>query len=170
MIIKVSKFETGIYLESFQIQFWFKTNFHGEGDPRHMCTSFQAKYVQWKPGNTTNHGTDVGWSCYRGGRVNEVENMGVNFMITYSHQKNCVMHLGEKFTSRISWSIRYPRQILCQEAGLDLHQLIGSAIQNGDFMRIHSLMNGFACIRIKTYFLLMFCLITSEHLHLLITI
>jgi hypothetical protein len=27
----------------------------------------------------TNHGTDVGWSCYRGGRACEVENLGVNF-------------------------------------------------------------------------------------------
>jgi hypothetical protein len=36
--------------------------------------------IQWNPGNTTNHVTDVGWSCYRGGRVSEVENL--NFMIT----------------------------------------------------------------------------------------
>jgi hypothetical protein len=39
-------------------------------------------YIQWNPGNTTNHGTDVGWSCYGGGRVNEVENLGVNFLPT----------------------------------------------------------------------------------------
>jgi hypothetical protein len=31
----------------------------------------------WNPGNTTNHGTDVRWLCYRGGRVSEVENLGV---------------------------------------------------------------------------------------------
>jgi hypothetical protein len=30
--------------------------------------------VQWNPSNMTNHGTDVGRSCYRGGRVSEVEN------------------------------------------------------------------------------------------------
>jgi hypothetical protein len=34
--------------------------------------------IEWNPGNTTNHGTDVGWSCYRSGRVGEVENLGVN--------------------------------------------------------------------------------------------
>jgi hypothetical protein len=35
--------------------------------------------IQWNPGNTTSHGTDDGWLCYRGGRVSEVENLGVNF-------------------------------------------------------------------------------------------
>jgi hypothetical protein len=43
------------------------------------------KVIQWNPGNTTNHETDVGWLCYRGGRVSEVENLGVNLP-----QKNCV--------------------------------------------------------------------------------
>jgi hypothetical protein len=36
-------------------------------------------YLQWNPGNMTNHGTDVGWSWYQGGRVSEVESLGVNF-------------------------------------------------------------------------------------------
>jgi hypothetical protein len=36
--------------------------------------------VQQKPGKMTNHGTDVGWSCYRGGRVSEDENLWVNFL------------------------------------------------------------------------------------------
>jgi hypothetical protein len=30
--------------------------------------------------NMTNHGTDVGWSCYRGGHISEVENLGVNLL------------------------------------------------------------------------------------------
>jgi hypothetical protein len=30
--------------------------------------------LQWNPGNTTNHGTDVGWPCYQGGRISEIEN------------------------------------------------------------------------------------------------
>jgi hypothetical protein len=44
-----------------------------------ILISLLAFKLQWNPGNTTNHGTDVG------------VNMGVNFMITYSHQKNCVV-------------------------------------------------------------------------------
>jgi hypothetical protein len=51
----------------------------------------------------TNHGTNVGWSCYRGGRVNEDENLGVNFP-----PKNYPISKGK--------------------ADPDLDQLIGSAI------------------------------------------
>jgi hypothetical protein len=48
------------------------------------------KTLQWNSVNTTNHGTDVGWSCW-GGCISEVENLGVNFMITtYSRQKTTV--------------------------------------------------------------------------------
>jgi hypothetical protein len=39
----------------------------------------RGHHIQWNLGNTTNHGTDVGWSCYRGDHVSEVENLGVNF-------------------------------------------------------------------------------------------
>jgi hypothetical protein len=35
--------------------------------------------IQLNPVNTTSHWTNVGWSCYRGGCVSEVENLGVNF-------------------------------------------------------------------------------------------
>jgi hypothetical protein len=45
-----------------------------EVDPLTIANSFYQ--IQWNPGNTTNHGTDVGWSCYRGGRISEVENLG----------------------------------------------------------------------------------------------
>jgi hypothetical protein len=58
-------------------------------------TANSAGIIQWNLGNTTNHGTDVGWSGYRGGRVGEVENLGVNFMITYDYLPACtieVMH------------------------------------------------------------------------------
>jgi hypothetical protein len=37
------------------------------------------KKIKWNADNTINHGTDVGWSVYGGGRISEVENLGVNF-------------------------------------------------------------------------------------------
>jgi hypothetical protein len=42
------------------------TSNYSVSGPRHNVLRFQ-----WNPGNTTNHGTDVGWSCYRCGRVSD---------------------------------------------------------------------------------------------------
>jgi hypothetical protein len=45
----------------------------------------------------TNHGTNVGWSCYRGGHVSEVENLGVNFPPKKLHTVSlaCMHDLGD---------------------------------------------------------------------------
>jgi hypothetical protein len=52
----------------------------------------------------TNHGTDVGWSCYRGGRVGEVENLGVNFLLITAYRSIACLHAWLRWcTKPFSW-------------------------------------------------------------------
>jgi hypothetical protein len=42
----------------------------------------------------TNHGTDVGWSCYWGGRVSEVENLGwISWLLIPAKQLSTLVSL-----------------------------------------------------------------------------